>query len=237
MIISNKVLIYTVVFLYAIQFNTLFAQNDSGTPTYGLRAGVLFSTVTGDEAIDRFAKKIGPQIGVTGAYYFHPMFSVRGELNYELKGGKFANHEMNMNLHYASLPVYFKFNFTRDPEIYIYLGGYASYLFMANTKGTYEIIIGDDYITESINEDISANLNKFDAGFIGGFGAQGRFSRWADIFIDFRYTLGFINLDNKKAELRYNFNHEPFWPEQNVDKPKNKAFMLTTGFIFYIDPR
>jgi len=213
------------------------SQNMSKSPTIGIKGGVLLSTVTGDEAIDQYAKKIGPQIGITGAFYFNPKLSIRSELNYELKGGKFATHEMKMDLHYVSLPIYIKFNFTKDPEIYIYGGGYASYLLAAKTSGTYERNLENDYTYESINENILNNLNKLDIGFIAGAGVQGRFNRWMDIFIDFRYTQGFIDLDNGKAELRYNFNYDNFWPEQNVGTPINKAFMLTTGFIYYFDPR
>lgn len=213
------------------------AQNESEIPTFGIKAGILFSTINGDDAIDQFAKRIGPQIGITGAYYFNPHFSARAELNYELKGGKFDNHELTMDLHYATLPLYLKFSFTSDPEIYVYGGGYASYLIAAKTKGTYEIIIGEDHIKDNINEDISNNLTDIDAGAIVGIGAQGRYNRWFDIFIDFRYSQGFINLNNNTADKRYNFNHTEFWPEQDVDKPKNKAFMFTTGLIFYLDPR
>jgi len=215
----------------------VFAYNVRKSPTVGIKGGVSLSTITGDDAIDEFAKRISPQLGVTGALYFHPMLSARAELLYEAKGGKFVNHDMSMNLNYVSLPLYLKFNFTKDPEIYIYGGGYASYLLSAKTTGTYEIIIGNDNINESVNEDISSNLNKFDAGVIGGLGIQGRFNRHFDIFLDFRYTQGFINLDNGTAEYRYNFNLEPFWPEQEVDKPKNKAFMLTTGIVVYLIPR
>jgi len=229
--------IYCLIIITIGFINTGNSQNMSKTPTIGIKGGVLLSTITGDEAIDQFAKKLGAQFGVTGAYYFIPKLSVRGELNYELKGAKFANHEMKMDLHYASLPIYAKFNFTEDPEIYIYGGGYASYLLAAKTSGTYEVIIGEDFINYPINENIINNLNKLDIGFIAGAGVQGRFNRWMDIFIDIRYTQGFMDLDNGKAELRYNFNYENFWPEQDVGTPKNKAFMLTTGFIYYFDPR
>lgn len=244
---KHKVSILILGLVALIQFDIVYAQNPTNpqvfaynvrkSPTVGIKGGVLLSTITGDEAIDEYAKKIGPQIGVTAALYFHPMLSLRGELNYESKGGKFANNDMKMNLNYATLPVYLKFNFTRDPEIYIYGGGYASYLLTANTKGTYEIIIEQDVLSESINEDISPNLNKVDVGMIAGLGVQGRFNRWYDIFLDFRYTQGFINLDNGTSEIRYNFNYEAFWPEQKVDKPKNKAFMVTTGIIIYLTPR
>lgn len=217
----------------------VFAYNVRKSPTIGLKGGALLSTITGDEAIDQFAKKIGPQIGITGAIYMHPMLSIRGELNYESKGGKFANHEMNMNLHYATLPIYLKFNFTRDPEIYIYGGGYAAYLFMANTKGTFEKLLDPDPVSKAINEDILPNLNKFDAGIMGGLGVQGRYNRSIDIFLDFRYTKGLVNLDKGSATNRYNFNDEElyFWPEKAVDKPKNKSFMLTTGIIIFLVPR
>lgn len=213
------------------------AQNMSTTPTVGIKGGLLMSTVTGDDAMDQYSKKMGLQFGITAAIYFHPMYSLRAELNYESKGAKFDMQEMNMNLNYVSLPLYLKFNFTRDPEIYVYAGGYVSYLISANTKGTYEIFLGDDRISESINEDITQNLNQFDFGVVGGLGVQGRFNRWLDIFLDLRYTQGFMNLDNKSAELRYNFNYEEFWPEQEYTEPKNKTFMLTTGFIYYFDPR
>lgn len=240
-----------IIFFFGIamlfQMNALYAQNPSSpqvfaynvrkSPTVGLRGGAMLTTITGDAAIDEFAKKISPQIGVTGALYFHPMLSIRAELLFEPKGGKFVNHDMNMNLNYVSLPLYLKFNFTKDPEIYIYGGGYASYLITAKTKGTYEIIIGEDRIINSIDEDISPNLNRFDVGVLGGLGIQGRFNRSIDLFLDFRYTQGLINLDNGTAEYRYNFNLEPFWPQQELDKPKNKGFMLTTGVIVYLVPR
>jgi len=210
-----------------------YAQNMSTTPTVGIKGGIILSTINGDDAIDQYAKKFGLQFGVTGAVYVHPMLSIRGELNYESKGGKFANHDMQMNLNYVSLPLYLKFNFTRDPEIYIYGGAYGSYLLTAKTTGTYEKF----EISESINEDIIDNLNHFDVGIVAGLGVQGRFNRWMDIFLDLRYTRGFINLDNNTAEYRYNFNYTNFWPEQELGKPKNKALMITTGFIYYFDPR
>lgn len=215
----------------------IFAYNVKKSPTIGIKGGALLSTIQGDKAIDEFAKKISPQIGVTGALYFHPMLSIKAEILYESKGGKFVNHDMKMNLNYVSLPLYLKFNFTIDPEIYIYGGGYASYLLSANTKGTYEIKIGDDDINEPINEDISSYLNNFDVGVVSGLGVQGRFNRSIDLFLDFRYYHGFVNLDNGTAEYRYNFNFEQFWPEQNVDKPKNKGFILAGGIVIYLIPR
>jgi len=211
----------------------IYAQNMSTTPTVGIKGGIILSTINGDDAIDQYAKKFGLQFGVTGAVYVHPMLSIRGELNYESKGGKFANHDMQMNLNYVSLPLYLKFNFTRDPEIYIYGGAYGSYLLTAKTTGTYEKF----EISESINEDIIDNLKHFDVGIVAGLGVQGRFNRWMDIFLDLRYTRGFMNLDNNTAEYRYNFNYTNFWPEQELGKPKNKALMISTGFIYYFDPR
>ena len=234
--IKYKILIVVGLVLLT-QHNILYSQNMSTTPTFGLKGGLLLSTVTGDEAIDPHSKKIGPLIGVTGSYYVHPKLSIRCELNYESKGGKFSIHEMNMNLNYISLPLYLKFNFTKDPEFYVYGGAYGAYLLSAKTKGTYEIVLGNDYISESINEDIMDNITRFDIGLIGGIGVQGRYNRWADIFLDIRYTYGFVNLDNDNAEFRYNFNFTEFWPEQDVGKPKNKALMITTGFIIYLDPR
>lgn len=244
-----KVLCFLPVLVLAAHYNTLYSQNPRSpqvfaynikkSPTIGFKGGALLSTVTGDEAIDQFAKKISVQIGVTGAVYLHPMLSFRGELNYESKGGKFANHDMKMNLNYITLPLYLKFNFTRDPEIYIYGGGYAAYLFMANTKGTYEKLLEPDPVSKTINEDISPYLNKFDAGYTLGAGVQGRYNRSIDIFLDFRYSRGLVNLDNGSATNRYNFNDEElyFWPEKAVDKPKNKSIMLTTGIIFFLTPR
>ena len=231
--IRYKILIFIVglVFLLA-QHNILYSQNMSKTPTFGLKGGLLLSTVTGDEAIDQYAKKLGFQIGVTGAYYMQPKLSVRAELNYESKGGKFSIHDMDMNLNYVSVPLYLKFNFTKDPEFYVYGGAYGSYLLSAKTKGTYEKF----EVSESINEDIIDNLTKYDIGLIVGIGVQGRFNRKSDIFLDIRYTQGFVNLDNDNAEYRYNF-YKDFWPEQEVGKPKNKALMITTGFLIYIDPR
>jgi len=230
---SIKLSLISICLMMSFSISSLWAQNKSQSPTFGIKGGFLLSTISGDEAIDQYAKKIGPQIGFTAAYYPHANWSARAELNYEFKGGKFDMHEMKMNLHYLTLPLYAKFTFNEDPKIYFYAGGYGSFLISANTKGKYE----KDFV-QSINEDITSYLNRFDVGILAGVGVQGRFNRYLDIFIDLRYTKGFINLDNNSAELRYNFNYKEFFPyEQELDNPTNKAFMLTTGFIYYLIPR
>lgn len=243
-----KILIFFIGLMLFMQYHILYAQNPikaqnfaynvKKIPTVGLKGGVLLSSIKGDEVISLYAKNISPQIGIAGAFYFNPQFSVRGELNYEMKGGLFENHDLKTSLHYASLPIYLKFNFTKDPEIYIYGGGYASYLLAAKTKGTYEEIIENDVDIRFIDEDILSYLNKIDAGIVLGVGVQGRFNNRTDIFLDFRYTKGFVNLDNGTAEYRYNFNDEQFWRDgQEVDNPTNTSIMLTTGFIYYLDSR
>ncbi len=230
---SIKLSLISICLMMSFSISSLWAQNISQSPTFGIKGGFLLSTISGDEAIDQYAKKIGPQIGFTAAYYPHANWSARAELNYEFKGGKFDMHEMKMNLHYLTLPLYAKFTFNEDPKIYFYAGGYGSFLISANTKGKYE----KDFV-QSINEDITSYLNRFDVGILAGVGVQGRFNRYLDIFIDLRYTKGFFNVDNNTAELRYNFNYEEFFPyEQELDNPTNKAFMLTTGFIYYLIPR
>ncbi|MDY6800356.1 MAG: porin family protein [Bacteroidota bacterium] len=235
---SIRLNLLSICLMMFLSTSLLWAQNNSQSPTFGIKGGFLLSTISGDEAIDQYAKKIGPQIGFTAAYYPHVNWSARAELNYELKGGKFDMHDMKMSLHYVTLPLYAKFTFNEDPKIYFYAGGYGSFLISANTKGKYEKIIEEDYLVQSINEDITLNLNRFDVGILAGCGVQGRFNRYLDIFIDLRYTKGFFNVDNNTAEVRYNFNYEEFFPyEQELDNPANKAFMLTTGFIYFLIPR
>lgn len=235
---SIRLSLLSICLMMFFSISSLWAQNISQSPTFGIKGGFLLSTISGDEAIDQYAKKIGPQIGFTAAYYPHTNWSARAELNYELKGGKFDMHDMKMSLHYLTLPLYAKFTFNEDPKIYFYAGGYGSFLISANTKGKYEKIIEEDYLVQSINENITPNLNRYDVGILAGVGVQGRFNRYLDIFIDLRYTKGFFNIDNNAAEVRYNFNYEEFFPyEQELDNPTNKAFMLTTGFIYFLIPR
>ena len=52
--VRYKILIFIVglVFLLA-QYNILYSQNMSKTPTFGLKGGLLMSSVTDDEAIDQ----------------------------------------------------------------------------------------------------------------------------------------------------------------------------------------
>ena len=213
------------------------AQNPYSSPTYGLKGGFHLSSLHGDDAMDTHGKLISPQLGITGALFFSPRFSVNAEANYEKKGGKFNSYEIQTNLNYVAVPIFIKYAFLKDPQIYIYGGGYASYLLSANTKGQFEIF----EISKEINENIKKNLSAFDFGFIAGFGVQGRFNRSADIFLDLRYCQGLYNIDNKTADHRYNFND----PELNnyfydVDKPENvynRSFMLTTGIYFYLIKR
>ena len=206
-------------------------------PTYGFKTGILFSNITGDEAISRFSKKLGAQVGMFGALYFTHKFSIVGELVYEGKGAKFDNHKMKITLHYASLPIYFKYNFTKDPQIYTYAGVYGAYLLAAKTTGTYELSIEDNHIIEDIDENIRPNLTSYDAGTVLGIGVQGQFSFRLDIFADIRYTQGLISLDKETAEHRYNFNYTRFWPEQKTDYPINRSFTFSAGIIIHLQPR
>jgi hypothetical protein len=214
-----------------------FGQNPYSSPTYGLKGGFHLSSLHGDDAMDTHGKLISPQLGITGALFFTPRFSINAEANYEKKGGKFNSYEIQTNLNYVAMPVFIKYAFFKDPQIYIYGGGYASYLVSANTKGLFEIFEE----SKEINENIKTNMTSFDYGFLVGFGVQGRFNRSADIFLDLRYCQGLYNIDNRTADHRYNFND----PElnnyfYNVDKPKdvyNRSFMLTTGMYFYLIKR
>jgi hypothetical protein len=214
------------------------AQNPHKSPTFGLKGGVHLSSLHGDDAaMDVHAKLISPQVGLTGAYFFTKRLSVNIEANYEKKGGNFKSYELETNLNYATVPLFVKYAFFKDPQIYIYAGGYASYLLSANTKGQFEIF----EVSKEINENIKPNLSAYDFGYLLGFGVQGRYNRRIDIFLDLRYCQGLNNIDNKTADHRYNFND----PDLNnyfyeVDKPGdvyNRSLMLTTGLYFYLIKR
>ena len=231
-------LILSIVFVFVFVLSGR-AQNPYSSPSFGLKGGVHLSALFGDDAMDTNAKLISPQIGITGAYFFSPRLSVNSEINYEKKGGKFKGYELTTNLHYVTIPVFGKYAFSKDPEIYIYAGGYASYLLAANTKGQFERF----EFTKEINEDVKPNLTSFDYGIIAGFGVQGRFNRRADIFLDLRYCQGLYDIDKHSAESRYNLNDPDPWIVDSfyeVAKPENvytRSFMLTTGMYFYLIKR
>lgn len=226
------------VILFVFAASVSFAQNPHKSPTYGIKGGVNLSSLHGDDdAMDVHSKLISPQIGITGAFFFTKKFSVNAEINYEKKGGKFKSYELQTNLNYVAVPIFIKYAFFKDPQIYIYGGGYASYLISASTTGNFEIF----EVSKKIDENIKPNLSAFDFGFLAGFGVQGRFNRWADIFLDLRYCQGLSNIDNHSADFRYNFNDSELINYfYNVDKPGdvfNRSFMLTTGIYFYLIKR
>lgn len=229
--------LYILTFVFILSFaGSIKSQNPHNSPTYGIKGGLLLSTIDGDNVIDPYAKIIMPQVGITGALFFSPKISVNSELNFEIKGGNFDGYELKTSLNYISIPLFVKFAFSKDPEIYVYGGGYGSYLLSAKTTGTYEKF----EVNEKINENIKPNLSAFDAGFIAGVGVQGRFNRKADIFIDFRYCQGLINIDNGTVDNRYNLSNGDTRLNVNElppEKALNKSFMLTTGMYFYIIKR
>jgi len=212
------------------------AQNPHKSPTIGIKGGVHLSSLTGDKLMDTNAKLITPQIGISGAWFFTRRLSVNTEINYEKKGGKFNSYELETNLNYVTVPLFGKYAFSKDPQIYIYGGGYASYLLSATTKGKFEIF----EISKDINENIKPNLSAFDFGIVAGVGAQGRFNRRADIFIDLRYCQGLFNVDNNSAEYRYNINDaelDNYYYNVKKGDIYNRSFMLTTGMYFYFIKR
>ncbi len=208
------------------------AQNVYKSPTFGIDGGLLFSTIKGDEMIDTQDKRFMPALNVYGNYYFHERFSVQLQLGFLSKGGRFKGHELVASLDYINLPVFGKVTFSSDPELYLALGPYVSYLLQAKTKGEFN----DLSTSENVDEDILPNLNKIDYGAAAFAGVQGRFNSHLDIYLQLSFQYGFAPLDNYEGEYRYNLEKVTRFTYE-VEDPTIRSWMLSTGFIYYLYPR
>lgn len=157
--------------------------------------------ITGDKDDPDYEKTnkslVVPHFGVFGNYNFGGMFSAQVELNYAGKGCKVKVHddgyyyEKNISLSYLEIPILAMATFGEDWPVQVFgeIGPYIGFNTGARFGGN-SGIMGYKYKDE---------FKTIDFGFIFGAGGLYQILDNLGVFIDLRYALGLVNIDDSPS--------------------------------------
>ncbi len=155
--------------------------------TFGVKAGMNLSTITGDETDDVKAK-IGFNVGVTLDYTLTSDLYLLTGLELSTKGCKEdvgLSKDATSNLMYLQLPIHlgYKLAVTDATKMVFHAGPYLAYGIGGKTK------ISESGVEVSVNSFGSNRLKRFDFGVGLGVGAE-----FGKIGVGLGYDFGLVNI-------------------------------------------
>ncbi len=178
-----------------------------------LDAGLNIAGVHSGSRFDRHKKNFGTNISLSGNYSFCETRSIGASLAFEQKGAVDNVFDINTNLNYLSLPIYFQWVTGKDPRLFITTGAYTAWLVNATRRGEYV----DGGQTVKVNDNVTTDFRPLDFGLLFGFGMMVRLYDDFDFTVTFRGSAGLSNI----------LIHA-------TDNPKNYHFNISLGYIYYI---
>ena len=184
--------------------------------TFGVKAGVVAATVSGDDT-DGVDNRFGGQFGLTANFGINDMFSFQPELLYSQKGFQLKDEDSGLKLeskttlHYIDVPLMLRLNadgpfFEAGPQVG----------FLVGRKSETEISGGGN--SGSTSETDTDGFSKVDIGYIAGLGYQLE----SGLSVGIRYNGG-INSIFKDD------NSSTGGDSKNV---RNSAFQFQVGYRF-----
>ena len=170
-----------------------FAQD---APTFGVKAGLAYTTATGSDVEDAKSK-----MGLMGGgFAVIPMGETMGlqiEGLFVQAGAKYEesgdNSSYTVKLNYIQIPVLARFAFPGESATpYVLVGGAFGLLMSANADWEYT----EDGETESGSEDIKDYIKSTDMGGIIGVGAE-----FGQFLAEIRYYMGLTSVDDTGENL------------------------------------
>ncbi len=208
------IIIFFVAFpLFLLNCLSAEGQNNPQFRYLSLDAGLNIAGVHSDSQFDRHKKNFGANVSLSGNYYFCESRSLGASLAFEQKGATDNVFDVNTNLNYLSLPVYFQWTTGKDPRFFINTGAYTAWLVNATRRGDYQ----DGGQTVNVNDNVKADFRSFDYGLVLGFGIMVRLYDDFDFKVTIRGSAGLSNIAK----------HSP-------ENPQNYHFNISLGYIYYI---
>lgn len=177
---------------------------------YGVRLGVLSSTVNSDDKnLDGGKAQAGLNVGVVIGFQVSPempLFLEAG-LTYSEKGGKRyddSRTKVTYDLNYIEMPIVAKYKIDTGYDILIdpFVGGYLAYGFNGKAKN-----FADRQVSKSFSKE---NFQRFDGGLRIGCGAE-----YKVLYLEIGYDFGLANISH-----------------DNFDSSHNGAFFANIGVNF-----
>ena len=183
---------------------------------FGVKGGVNFASITGDET-DDLDGKTAFHLGVVAELALSENLAIQPELLYSAQGAKSEGSdtwdgmteswEYKYKLDYLSIPILAKYYVT--PALNLHVGPQVSFLINSEAEGEYSY----DGVTESETEDLE-DVKSLDLALSAGVGYQLNMG----VFFNARYNLGLSNLWDYEGEEDFS--------------QKNSVFQLSVGFMF-----
>jgi len=158
-----------------------FAQGIS----FGVKGGVNYTSLSGDDVPDGLSWKLGFGGGVVAALNVMDMFVIQPEVLYTMKGGEDPDLEYSFDLTYVEVPVLLKYSVPMEGMISpnFFVGPSLGILMSAELD---EVDVKDDLKTMDFGVVVGAGVD-FDMGT-------------GKVTLDGRYTLGLMSIDDSEAE-------------------------------------
>lgn len=177
-----------------------FGFSSMAQVTYGPKLGLNLANVSGDDVEDA-SMLIGFNIGAVGNFAINEMFSVQGELLYDVKGAKYEGEDENgdkqdlpLKLSYINIPILAQAQFGDNVKFYGELGPTIGFLMGATMDGESEFKIPTGfnpntgqitYETQKVKESYKGT----DIGLAVGAGAKIPLNSFG-LVVGARYNMG-----------------------------------------------
>ncbi|MEI6508364.1 MAG: porin family protein [Bacteroidota bacterium] len=191
----KKIVLFFLCIYTALQMNAQQTANDVGRFYAGFHSGYNNSSIKNQSIYNQ--NNSGFLVGVDLSYALNKYFSLRAELNYEMKsaqgqityynsiGEQTLSYTKSQYLHYANIPVLAKiYLFNKDFKVFASTGLYDGYLI--------EAWVNPQDIGTS--HDVTNDYLRNDFGFIYGAGLQYNIANNYTLTAEWRNTLGLTNI-------------------------------------------
>lgn len=205
----KKFLLFTVLTIFCLKANAQDEPSKGSDITFGLKGGLNFALITGDDT-DNFDGKFGFHIGGVVEFPISEKFSIQPELLYSSQGDKESSEGMDIkyNLDYLNLPVMAKYYFSEGFSLEV--GPQIGFLLSGEVKGG------------GVSIDIKDLLKDIDFGL--GFGLGYKLENGLNF--SSRFNVGISNIvDNSGSLLGEQIDFEDSTNYNNV-------FQLSVGYFF-----
>lgn len=152
----------------------LFAQNqetanDKNEDHYGLKAGVNFAELWGEDALPDSDRKVGYSFGVYASYKISKEWKIQPEVIWSLQGEK-SKESGRYKISYINIPVMFKW---KSKNFYIELGPQLGLLTINTAKSVPDDLRLEDFETFDFSLNVGIGYEVFEDWSIGLRYAQG----------------------------------------------------------------
>lgn len=172
--IRTNYLLLVLLLVLSLPANAQDADTDPAeTSYYGLKAGVNFAELWGDDAIPESDRKVGYSFGVYACYKISGELSIQPEVIWSLQGQK-SSDKGRYKISYINIPVMLKWTHSK---LYTELGPQLGLLTISTSESVPEDIRLDDFET-------------FDLSINAGIGYQ----ILEDMTLGLRYSEGLTNI-------------------------------------------